>query len=93
MDLRCGARHTRVTMTPLDHPARVKPGYHIFVDRRMPWLKMADGLPQCIGWGPHRCRAGLPSSASRSGRGILQDTAQTPAKGGQSLPGVVMLGT
>ncbi len=47
-----GAKELDVTVGSLDRPDAVKPGYHIFADTRMPWLKMTDGLPEHADWGP-----------------------------------------
>ena len=38
-----------VTAASLDDPALVNPADHIFVGERLPWVKMADGLPELAG--------------------------------------------
>jgi len=30
----------------LDNPGSVTPGNHIFVEEKIPWVKIDDGLPQ-----------------------------------------------
>lgn len=34
-----------VTVASLDHPESVTPTDHIWVEDRLPWIKLADGLP------------------------------------------------
>jgi heme-degrading monooxygenase HmoA len=36
---------TDVTLASLDHPERVTPLDHIFTSTRIPWVRLADGLP------------------------------------------------
>lgn len=53
---RCGAQLTfehrdfpdeiAVTTASLDDPANVPPTSHIFVTTKLPWIKLADGLPE-----------------------------------------------
>ena len=47
-----GAEELDVTVASLDHPENIEPNHHIFVDTRMAWLKLADGLPEYDDWGP-----------------------------------------
>jgi hypothetical protein len=59
---RCGTaltyRHSRypdaldVTTTTLDDPAAVPPVDHVWVSDRIPWMKLADGLPTHPGFRP-----------------------------------------
>ena len=37
-----------VTVCSFDHPEMVTPTDHIWVEDRLPWIKLADGLPTCI---------------------------------------------
>ena len=41
-----GAAELDVTVGSLDDPTTAKPGYHIFADTRLPWLQLADELPE-----------------------------------------------
>jgi hypothetical protein len=34
------------SVATLDEPGRVKPGFHIFWSRRVPWFDPGDGLPR-----------------------------------------------
>ena len=34
------------SVSTLDDPGRVQPGFHIFWSSRLPWLKIDDGLPK-----------------------------------------------
>ncbi len=34
-----------VTVSSLDHPERVQPTDHIWIEDRLPWINLADGLP------------------------------------------------
>ena len=47
-----GAAELDVTVGSLRDPAAAKPGYHIFADTRLPWLRLADDLPEYDDWGP-----------------------------------------
>ena len=47
-----GAKELDVTVASLDNPAGISPGYHIFADTRLTWLKLDDGLPAYDDWGP-----------------------------------------
>jgi hypothetical protein len=40
-----------VTLVSLDDPALLRPQYHIWVSHRLPWIALADGLPQHDEWG------------------------------------------
>lgn len=40
------------TIASLDAPGAVVPGFHIFWAERVPWLRLADGLPRFDGWRP-----------------------------------------
>ena len=55
------------TVGSLDDPARVSPEQHIWTSARLPWLHMADGLPEHEGeMGGGRPRAvGVASNARR----------------------------
>jgi hypothetical protein len=46
------AKELDITVASLDNPANVEPGYHIFADTRLAWLKLDDGLPAYDDWGP-----------------------------------------
>jgi hypothetical protein len=35
-----------VTLASLDEPGRFAPEFHVWVEDRLPWLRVADGLPQ-----------------------------------------------
>jgi|GEM_PF-3265753 len=35
-----------VTLGSLDDPARVSPAFHIWTERQLPWLHLADVLPR-----------------------------------------------
>ena len=41
-----------VTLGTLDAPERLPPQEHVFVSRKLPWLKLDDGLPQHAEWAP-----------------------------------------
>lgn len=41
-----------VSITSLDAPERVTPEQHIFIEMKLPWLKLCDDLPQVEGFGP-----------------------------------------
>jgi heme-degrading monooxygenase HmoA len=43
---------TDITLASLDEPARITPCDHIFTDTRIPWVRLADGLPQFSGERP-----------------------------------------
>jgi hypothetical protein len=47
-----GAKELDITVGSLDRPAEVEPGYHIFADTRLPWLRLEDRLPAYDDWGP-----------------------------------------
>lgn len=34
-----------LTVASFDHPESVEPADHIWVEDRLPWIKLADGLP------------------------------------------------
>lgn len=34
------------SVTTLDEPGRVRPGFHIFWSSRVPWIRIDDGLPK-----------------------------------------------
>jgi hypothetical protein len=44
-----------VTLVTLDEPARFEPECHIWVEERLPWMRLEDGRPQyprwCTAWG------------------------------------------
>jgi hypothetical protein len=40
------AHEIDVTLASLDDPASVAPIAHIWIDDKLPWVKIADGLPQ-----------------------------------------------
>jgi hypothetical protein len=35
-----------IALATLDEPARFEPGYHIWIEDKLPWMRIADGLPQ-----------------------------------------------
>ena len=35
-----------ITTCSLDEPERLPPGYHIFIDGKPSWIRLADGLPE-----------------------------------------------
>jgi hypothetical protein len=39
-----------VTLATLDEPGRFEPECHIWVEDRLPWLRIADGRPQFARW-------------------------------------------
>ena len=39
-----------VTLVSLDDPSELRPGYHIWVSHRLPWVLLGDGLPQYPEW-------------------------------------------
>ena len=41
-----------VALAALDEPARVPPEFHIWVSHKLPWIALADGLPQYAEWRP-----------------------------------------
>ena len=41
-----------VTVGSLRDPAAAEPGYHIFADTRLPWLRLSDDMPEYDDWGP-----------------------------------------
>jgi hypothetical protein len=40
-----GAEEMAVTVCSLDQPERVTPADHTWVDDRLPWIRLTDGLP------------------------------------------------
>jgi hypothetical protein len=40
------AERVQVTLGSLDHPERVKPQDHVWVQSRIPWFEIADDLPR-----------------------------------------------
>jgi hypothetical protein len=60
--LRCGGTITYqseaapdnvdITAATLDSPESVQPGFHIWVSHKLPWVELADGLPQYREWRP-----------------------------------------
>lgn len=47
-----GAKELDITVGSLDRAADVTPGYHIFADTHLAWLRLEDGLPTYDDWGP-----------------------------------------
>ena len=47
-----GAAELDVTVGSLRDPAAAEPGYHIFADTRLPWLRLAGDMPEYDDWGP-----------------------------------------
>ena len=41
-----------MTVGSLSDPAAAAPGYHIFADTRLPWLRLAADPPAYDDWGP-----------------------------------------
>ena len=41
-----------IAAATLDAPDSVQPGFHIWVSHKLPWIKVADGLPQYQRWRP-----------------------------------------
>jgi hypothetical protein len=39
-----------VTLGSMDDPSLLKPTSHIWMQDELPWLQVADGLPQFSGW-------------------------------------------
>ena len=39
-----------VTLTRLDEPGRFEPECHIWVEDRLPWMRIGDGRPQYARW-------------------------------------------
>ncbi|MFL6652178.1 MAG: GFA family protein [Sulfurifustaceae bacterium] len=39
-----------VTLASLDDPAALEPEFHIWTAERLPWVEIADGLPQFERW-------------------------------------------
>jgi hypothetical protein len=39
-----------VAVAALDDPAALPPHFHIWVSHKLPWVVLADGLPQHAGW-------------------------------------------
>ena len=33
----------------MEHPENFSPTLHVAIEEKLPWLKLADGLPQCVG--------------------------------------------
>jgi hypothetical protein len=40
------AERVQVTLGSLDHPERVRPQDHVWVQSRIPWFEVADDLPR-----------------------------------------------
>jgi hypothetical protein len=40
------AEEVDVTVSSFDRPEAVSPGDHTWVEDRLPWIQLADGLPQ-----------------------------------------------
>lgn len=39
-----------LTLTTLDEPGRFEPECHIWVEDRLPWMRIGDGRPQYARW-------------------------------------------
>ena len=37
-----------LTAGSFDHPEQIDPKWHVFTESQVPWLRLNDGLPQCM---------------------------------------------
>lgn len=42
--------HLDVALAALDEPGAIRPACHIWVSHKLPWIELADGLPQFAEW-------------------------------------------
>lgn len=49
---RRGAERVAIALAALDDPGALSPECHMFVDFKLPWEVIADGLPQYPEWAP-----------------------------------------